>query len=92
MPRSCRFILALAAAVVLSPAVQADTLMIDAIESDASASKPRSGVTMDTVEQRFGAPEERIPAVGDPPISRWLYQDFTVYFEYDRVIFSVVKR
>jgi len=31
-------------------------------------------------------------AVGDPPISRWEYADFTVYFEYDRVVHAVLKR
>jgi hypothetical protein len=28
--------------------------------------------------------------VGDPPITRWVYDRFTVYFENDRVIHSVV--
>ena len=31
-------------------------------------------------------------AVGEPPISRWVYADFVVFFEYDRVIHAVIKR
>jgi hypothetical protein len=30
--------------------------------------------------------------VGDPPISRWVYDHFTVYFEYDKVLHSVVNK
>jgi hypothetical protein len=53
---------------------------------------PRSGQTMDKVKEIFGEPQKQAPAVGDPPITRWIYQDFTVYFEYDRVIHAVKHR
>ena len=52
---------------------------------------PARGSTMDSVEASFGAPSEREPAVGNPPITRWDYPAFIVYFEKDRVIHSVVK-
>lgn len=55
-------------------------------------SRPERGMTAARVEQRFGAPDRKVAAVGDPPISRWVYRDFVVYFEYDRVIHAVVKR
>ena len=33
----------------------------------------------------------KVPAVGKPPISRWEYPGFVVYFEHDHVIHSVVS-
>jgi hypothetical protein len=42
------------------------------------------------VSSKFGAPTAKIPAVGKPPISRWKYPGFVVYFESDYVIHSVV--
>jgi len=51
---------------------------------------PTRGMTMNQVETKFGAPVTKIPAVGRPPISRWEYPGFVVYFEADHVIHSVV--
>jgi len=52
--------------------------------------RPSRGMTMHAVEAKFGAPQQRQAAVGEPPISRWDYQGFTVFFERDRVIHAVV--
>jgi hypothetical protein len=52
--------------------------------------RPARGMTMHSVEAKFGAPDQRHEAVGQPPISRWDYHGFTVYFEKDRVIHAVV--
>jgi len=52
---------------------------------------PPRGSTMNSVEAAFGAPSQREPAVGEPPITRWDYPAFVVYFEHDKVIHSVVK-
>ena len=46
---------------------------------------------MDEVKQRFGMPREMSSPVGDPPISRWIYDQYTVYFEYRCVIHSVLN-
>ncbi|MCC5958909.1 MAG: hypothetical protein JJU08_06185 [Rhodobacteraceae bacterium] len=54
--------------------------------------RPRNGQTMDQVERRFGAPNDRVAAVGEPPISRWIYGEYTVYFEHDRVLRAVERR
>lgn len=54
--------------------------------------RPTRGMSMSQVEQKFGQPQQKLPAVGDPPISRWQYPEFEVFFEYDRVIHSVVNR
>jgi hypothetical protein len=55
---------------------------------------PGKGMSMSTVEQRFGAPSQKHAAVGggssqQPPITRWDYAGFSVFFERDRVIHSV---
>jgi len=50
---------------------------------------PSRGTSMAQVEARYGAPAERYPAVGDPPITRWVYPGFVVYFEHNLVIHSV---
>ena len=70
----------------------AETIAVDngiAIkESDIAT--PTRGMTMDQVSNKFGAPAAKVPAVGNPPISRWQYPGFVVYFEHDHVIHSVV--
>lgn len=51
---------------------------------------PARGTTKEAVRSRLGEPEERVAPVGDPPISSWVYDEFTVYFEHDRVLHSVI--
>jgi hypothetical protein len=50
------------------------------------------GLSMEQVEARYGVPAERIGAVGQPPISRWVYPQFVVYFEGQFVIHAVARR
>lgn len=57
----------------------------------ASGSMPTRGMTMRQVEQSLGAPMVRRAPVGNPPITRWEYEGFIVYFEYRHVIHSVNK-
>lgn len=52
--------------------------------------RPNKGASKATVLQRFSEPQKRIAARGEPPISSWKYSDFTVYFEYEHVIHSVL--
>jgi hypothetical protein len=54
-----------------------------------TATVPIRGMSMAGVENSFGAPAERFAAVGQPPISRWVYPGFVVYFEYDHVVHAV---
>ncbi len=70
----------------------ADTLEMDGIAPVADADRPARGMTAVNVESRYGAPESKQAAVGDPPISRWEYKNFIVFFEYNYVIHAVVKR
>ena len=73
----------------------AETLHMDGTDNASRfehAGKPSRGMTQASVEAKFGQPGSREEAVGDPPISRWEYADFVVFFEYDRVIHAVSKR
>ncbi len=58
----------------------------------ASEPRPKSGMSMDQVSNQFGAPGQKVAAVGEPPITRWVYDHYTVYFEHDHVIHSVLHR
>lgn len=73
-------------------AVRQDVLLIERLKNTGTVTKPKKGMTMAQVESRFGAPKDRRGAVGEPPISRWVYPEFTVYFEHSHVIHSVVNR
>lgn len=52
---------------------------------------PETGMKAERVRERWGSPEATRGPVGQPPISRWDYPAFVVYFESDRVIRAVVK-
>ena len=54
--------------------------------------KPDRGISKDRVRAKFGEPVSMKPAVGEPPISSWEYPEFHVYFEYEHVLHSVLKR
>lgn len=57
--------------------------------AQAQAGIPMRGLSMAQVEKRFGAPADRMAAIGQPPITRWVYPSFVVYFEYNIVIHAV---
>lgn len=86
--------LLLAPTLALPTSGYADVLLIEAVKKAAETPivRPANGMTRRAVEKRFGQPERRHAPVGDPPITRWDYPQFSVYFEYDRVITSVLKR
>ena len=52
---------------------------------------PRRGMSTDKVQNELGRPGEIIPAIGEPPISRWVYDDRIVYFEFSSVIHVVAR-
>ncbi|HTP39763.1 MAG TPA: hypothetical protein VMI92_09340 [Steroidobacteraceae bacterium] len=70
----------------------AETLVVNdqVTVRETSLATPGRGLTMTQVEKKFGAPTERHPAVGKPPITRWDYPGFSVFFEHQWVIHSVV--
>ncbi len=80
-----------------APLTVADTLLIDAISSAPINStdglpRPHRGQNMNQTRAQFGEPVKEISWIGDPPISRWIYGGFTVYFENNIVITTVVHR
>lgn len=89
--RSLSFSIILCAGLALP--VSADTLdmpqepVTGRVEIDSSL--PTRGMTMDSVMERYGAPLDRVDPVGDPPITRWKYDGFTVFFEHKWVIHTV---
>jgi hypothetical protein len=63
-----------------------------AAPGEASMAMPVKGMPMDQVRQMYGEPNEIRGPVGDPPITRWVYDRYTVYFEHSHVIHSVLNR
>lgn len=68
----------------------ADVLIIDEVRQVERMELPENGMSKTDVEAKFGAPGEREAAIGNPPISQWKYDDYSVYFEYDLVLFTVL--
>ena len=90
--QTLRSITILGLALGLLASANADTLKTSGISAGEDGSRPMRGITQAQVEAKYGSPVSKKAAVGDPPISRWEYQNFTVYFEHDRVIHAVLKR
>ncbi len=80
----------------LGQAARADEVALPAgaaTETPAAApvATPARGVSMSKVENQYGQPTERHAAIGNPPITRWDYPGFSVFFEREHVIHSVVR-
>jgi hypothetical protein len=93
---SASLALALAA---FAPAAGAagDTLLVDRVQAEAAIALPSRGSSMAQVQAKFGAPVQKLaPIAGpnsrkhNPPITRWIYPAFEVYFEYNHVIDAVL--
>ncbi len=89
-----RLITATALVLLFGGTAFADQLLVTRVDEARlrAGDGPSRGLVMDTVRERYGDPERIASAVGEPPITRWVYGDFTVYFEHDRVIHSVARR
>jgi hypothetical protein len=84
-------------ALAIAPPATADVLLIQRVEAARGMDMPNRGERMAQVERRFGAPAQRHAPVGGghprrPPITRWDYPEFSVYFEHDHVVNSVLRR
>ncbi len=93
-----RYLMSLAVLATLAAATPAlaDTLLIERTQEPAVA-QPARGLSMAEVEARFGAPQQKLDPRGGqkrqwPTINRWVYPQFTVYFERDRVIDAVLNQ
>ena len=78
-------------AITISLQVNAQKLSIG-YQGDGGMKKPAHGLTMESVVQKYGQPVKQVPAKGNPPIIRWVYDGFTVYFEGNIVIHSVTNK
>ncbi|MFV2060677.1 MAG: hypothetical protein ACC653_08315 [Gammaproteobacteria bacterium] len=75
--------------------VFADSLQMPEQSGQSSAVSieiPPRGMTMTSVEEHFGEPEAKNEPIGEPPITIWQYSNYTVYFEYQHVIHTVVNK
>lgn len=92
------FALGLWVAVAAAAPAGADELQVTPRAAPATpADAPTRGMHQDAVLRRWGEPQQRVAPVGGdrpqhPPISRWVYPGFTVYFERELVITSVANR
>jgi len=86
-----RVLVALLCGCAAAGSAVAETLVVNdqVTLRESSVDRPKRGVTMSQVEARFGAPVEKHATVGNPPITRWDYPGFAVFFEKDRVIHAV---
>ena len=86
----------LATILLAATSVHADTFDVRKNAAAGSGGDlPRRGLSMAQVEQRNGAPVQKLPSAGGdtprhPAINRWHYNGYTVYFERNHVIHSVV--
>lgn len=75
--------------------VQADVLGIPENPPETTLALPSKGEAQTAVLRRYGEPARRHAAVGgasaaQPPITRWDYSGFSVFFENSHVVHAVV--
>lgn len=97
MPRQLMLASACAMLLVFSPAHAGDVLLVDRVKQESATATPARGMSMAEVERRFGAPQSRLEPRGGqkrqwPTINRWVYADYTVYFERSRVVDVVLNQ
>lgn len=71
---------------------RAETLLIERTAKAQSMATPKRGSMMDAVRAQYGEPSSVHGPVGQPPITRWDYPAFAVYFEHQHVINSVLHK
>lgn len=77
--------------------VNSDVLLIDKIQnapvnSPEGIMRPSRGMTMEQVKAMYGEPVKAHPWVGEPPITRWDYPEYSVFFEHQYVLESVLHQ
>ncbi|MEW5009980.1 MAG: hypothetical protein RPR28_07010 [Cycloclasticus sp.] len=77
--------------------LSADILLIDVLNKEpvntaTGILRPVNGQSMAQVRTQCGEPDKTYAAVGKPPITRWNYDQFSVYFEHQLVIHSVLNK
>jgi len=70
----------------------ADVLLIEEVRQAERMELPPNGMKMDEVRAKYGEPKTEHAAVGNPPITRWDYDRWSVYFEYNLVLYTVLHK
>lgn len=79
-----------------SPPLLADVVELPTVNAVPPGQElPAKGMPMNEVRQRYGKPLHAHPPVGggsrqQPPITRWDYPGFALFFEYDHVVDAVI--
>ena len=81
-----------ALSITQSGTLLADVLLIEEVRQAERMELPENGNSMDQVRARFGEPANQHTKVGDPPITRWDYDKWSVYYEYSLVLFTVLHK
>ncbi|WP_036522629.1 hypothetical protein [Nitrincola sp. A-D6] len=80
--------------VVLSGPLSAEGLIVNQFQPEVRPGDRMfvNGLSEQAVLARFGEPTRKVAPVGQPPISQWVYDEFTVYFEYQTALHAVAHR
>jgi hypothetical protein len=98
MERIRTALLALILGVLPAGPLSADVLLMNSIKQAPAMEIPGPGMTMESVRARYGDPVTEYPTVSvnggplQPPITRWDYNGYSVFFENNLVVHSVVHR
>ncbi|HET8898525.1 MAG TPA: hypothetical protein VFN09_07145 [Rhodanobacteraceae bacterium] len=73
-----------------------DVLLMQQVHKEHQLDLPKRGQSMAQVLKQFGAPLQKLDTRGGdsakhPPINRWVYAGYTVYFERNHVIHAVIN-
>lgn len=83
--------------IVANTPAYCDILLLEGIDKEPPNTldglpRPKTGMTAKHVLDVFGKPDNLTKPIGKPPISRWEYANFFVFFESDHVINTVMKK
>lgn len=81
----------LGTAMLWAGSAYAQVVTIDQTQSAKVLNLPAKGSSKAAVAKKFGQPVKRVGAVGKPPISRWIYDDYIVVFEYNHVVHAFAR-
>ena len=82
----------IAGLLIITNIAVADKLIIDRVYESEAFNVPQRGLSMNQVTATYGEPLMKFDSIGNPPITKWEYPEFLVYFEKSWVIRSVVKK
>lgn len=90
------FLLLTALALGTVTSLRAETLAVPETPAASTAGLPQRGSSQSAVLKHFGEPQTRHATVGggsaqQPPITRWDYAGYSVFFENSHVVDVVVK-